>query len=212
MPIRVAIVEDQSVYRAGLCHIISSSNACELVGEGSNREDALRLASERSPEVMLLDGEMPGGSIDILRTVTTKARNMRTVLLSNSGNEKALTEAFQAGARGYVDRSVKRDQLIDIVGSVHRGQMYMEPSLASLLLTNKFDRISTKDTLLASLTVREEKILKEVARGQTNKEIARAQGLAEKTVKHYMTSILQKLQARNRVEAALIAREQFGWS
>ncbi len=161
---------------------------------------------------MLLDADLPGGDIATLHSMAPYADKVGIILLSNFGSEQQITKAFQAGARGFVRRAMPSQLLVDVVRNVHSGQMYMEPAFASVLLSKKFERESEEERMLQSLTAREEKILRRVAAGHTNKEIARAFSIAEKTVKHHMTNILQKLGARNRVEAALIAREQFGWT
>ena len=212
MPIRVAAVDSQPIYRAGLRHILSNSEEFELVGEGATGQDALDFARTLDPQVMLLAADLSSGDAGTFRSLAPYADKVALILLSNLGNEQVITRAFKAGVRGFVQRGMSSQILVDVVRNVHRGQMYMEPAFASMLLSQKFDDSSSPGRLLSSLTAREEKILRGVAAGRTNKEIARVFSIAEKTVKHHMTNILQKLGARNRVEAALIAREQFGWS
>jgi len=119
--------------------------------------------------------------------------------------------ALQAGARGYILKGIGGRELVGIIRSVHNGESYVSPDLAARLLVEM--RESDSDAVvrdpLSELTAREEQILKGVSRGLSNKEIGLELALQEKTVKHYMTNILQKLQVRNRVEAALIARDRY---
>ena len=211
-PIKVAIIDEQPIFRIGLAQILTSQNLCHVLAEGATSEEAVRIASELRPDVMLMDAQVPSGGIKTLWSISEAAREMRTIVMTNAESERDLNASFQAGARGYVCKDVKGDQLLDIVDTVHRGKMYMEPTFAGVLMASRFNGKPNTDTLLGSLTVREEQVLRRVTKGYTNKEIAREHGLSEKTVKHHMTSILHKLQARNRVEAAIIVREKFGWT
>ena len=131
------------------------------------------------------------------------------IFCGDAGPLQHRREALQIGVFGIVDRCVSGKTLIQILDNVRSGKTYIDPTLTSSLLLYRFERDDSLDVSLSSLSAREIRILKEVANGQTNKEIARSQQLAVKTVKHYMTSILHKLRVRNRVEAALVAREQW---
>ncbi len=211
MGIRVAVVDDQPIFRAGLCDVIRNSDRLDLVGHGDCHDDALSIAKRDKPELLLLDAEMPGSVIETLRRVTEITGQMRTILMSSQPKNGVVTDAMRAGARGFVLRHVKDWQLVDILQSVYRGQLYMEPSLASSLLTDEHAKADTPVDWARSLTARELDVLRHVSDGLTNKEIALRYELSEKTIKHHMTRILHKLHARNRVEAALIAKKRFGW-
>ena len=207
--IRVGVVDDQPLFRQGVCHAIASSRRCLLVAHGANHADALRIAQSVTPQVLLLDVNLPGGGIDALRAISDLAASIKTIMLTGSASEDELSASFDAGARGYVTKNVvSPKELIDIVHSVHEGGMYTEPSVAAALLLRRFDKKKNSQDLTESLSKRERDILDLVAEGMTNKEVALHYEIAEKTVKHYMTSILDKLQVRNRVEAALVARNQ----
>ena len=210
--IKIAIVDEQPIYRYGLAQILTSQSYCHVVAEGGTSEEAVRIASDLRPDIMLLDSHVPAGGIKTLWSISEGARDMRTIVMTSAETERDLAASFEAGARGYVSKDVKVEQLRDIVDTVHRGKMYMEPTFAGVLMSNRFNGKSNLDNPLGSLTVREEQVLRRVIKGHTNKEIAREHGLSEKTVKHHMTNILQKLQARNRVEAVIIVRERFGWT
>ena len=119
-------------------------------------------------------------------------------------------EALEVGARGYVLKGVGGEELSEIIKTVHEGGIYVSPSLAARMLVDiKDHKGPAGNDLFSDLTAREEQILKHVSHGLSNKEVARELSLSEKTVKHYMTNILQKLQVRNRVEAAIKAREHY---
>ena len=210
--VTIAIFDEQPIYRLGLAQVLASSNRYTVLAEGNSSDDAVRVASEIKPNVMLLDAQLPGGGIRTLECLSQAARDTRAIVMTSIESEHHLNASFQAGARGYVCKDVKADQLLDIVDTVHRGKMYMEPTFAGSMMANRFKEDVKDDVMLCPLTAREEQVLRDVAKGCTNKEIARNCDLAEKTVKHHMTSILGKLRARNRVEAAMFARERFGWT
>ena len=131
-------------------------------------------------------------------------------MLTASEKQDDVIEALEVGARGYVLKGVGGEELLDIINSVHDGGTYVPPSLAERMLVEKKNhRQSGEFNLFADLTACEEQILKQVALGLSNKEAAQALSSSDKTVKHYMTNILQKLQVRNRVEAAIKARDHY---
>jgi two-component system nitrate/nitrite response regulator NarL len=132
-------------------------------------------------------------------------------MLTVSEHDDDVLSALQAGARGYILKGVGGEELVGIVRAVNRGESYVSPDLAARLLVEVRSG-NTRDAAsdpVAGLTAREEQILKLVSRGLSNKEVGRDLDLREKTIKHYMTNILQKLQVRNRVEAAIMVRERF---
>ncbi len=210
--VTIVIFDEQPIYRLGLTQVLTDSNRYTVLAEGNTSDDAVRVASQFNPDVMLLDAHLPGGGIKTLENLSGSACETRTIIMASNESEHDLNASFQAGACGYVRKDVKADQLLDIVDTVHRGKMYMEPTFAASMMANRFNEKSDDEKMLGALTAREEQVLRDVAKGFTNKEIARNCDLAEKTIKHHMTSILGKLQARNRVEAALFAREKFGWT
>jgi len=153
---------------------------------------------------------MPGGGIDAARRIAREFPCVKIVILTVSKDDTDVVRALQAGASGYILKGVGGDELVGIVRSVSNGESYVAPDLAARLLVDMRSAEPNRKTCerpLADLTYREEQILKLVSRGLSNKEIGGELSLQEKTVKHYMTNILQKLQVRNRVEAALMARE-----
>jgi DNA-binding NarL/FixJ family response regulator len=208
--IRTVMVDDHPMFREGVVRTLAVEPDFEIVGEGVDADDAAKLARELLPDVILLDLSMPGGGIEAARRISAACPIVKIVVLTVSEHDDDVVAALQAGARGYVLKGIGGDDLVNIVRSVNQGESYVSPDLAARLLVemqNGNGNRSSRDPL-SELTVREEQILKHVSRGLSNKEIGRELGIQEKTVKHYMTNVLQKLQVRNRVEAALMARDR----
>jgi len=180
----------------------------EIVGEGDTAQDALTLAQETMPDVMLLDIAMPGSGLNAANEIATRCPVVKVVMLTVSEDEDDVLEAFKAGAKAYALKGVPGSELIRIIKAVHAGQAYVTPKLAVNVLldmTRVSDMPTPAQRLVHDLTTREHEVLELVAIGNTNKEIGTRLYLSEKTVKHHVSNILQKLQVRNRVEAALLA-------
>jgi DNA-binding NarL/FixJ family response regulator len=174
-----------------------------VVGQAENADDAVRTVREELPDLALLDVTMPGGGIEAARKIAAACPATRIVMLTVSEDEDDLLAAMKAGASGYVLKGVSARELANVVRSVSAGEVYVAPSLAFGLL-REMSKPRTSDPL-AELSSRERQVLELVASGLSNQEIGLKLGLAEKTIKHYMTNILTKLQVRSRVEAALLA-------
>ena len=201
--IRVVVADDHPLFRDG---VISSLQACTdfvVVGQAPDAESALQLVCEEVPDIVLLDVTMPGGGIEAAARIAAVCPATRIVMLTVSEDEDNLLAAMKAGARGYVLKGVSASELIDVVRAVNSGEVYVAPALAWSLLREMSAPQRTDP--LAELSSRERQVLEFVASGLSNNEIGNRLGLAEKTIKHYMTNILTKLQVRSRVEAALLA-------
>lgn len=205
--VTVAVVDDHPLYRSGVVRTLSEAPDLRVVGEGGTAQDALELARRAKPQLMLLDISMPGGGIEAARSLQSQHPDCLVVMLTSSEIEDDIMEALAAGARGYVLKGVGAQDLLAVIRTVAGGGSYVSPGLAGRLLVTMRGR-GTPKTPLMTLTEREEEILTLVSDGKSNKEVGRALGLQEKTIKHYMTSILQKLQVRNRTEAAILARQE----
>ncbi len=208
--LHIAIVDDHPLFREGVAQALSRQPDIEVVAEGESAEDALAIAATRLPDIMLLDVSMPGGGVNAARQIARAYPVVKIVMLTVSQDEDDVTEALRAGAQGYVLKGVAARDLVEILRSVASGGAYVTPSLAAGLL---YDLTSPSKSQrptspLDDLTERERQILERVAAGDSNKEIGAELGVTEKTVKHHMSNILQKLQVRNRVEAALMARDE----
>ena len=208
--LHVAIVDDHPLFREGVAHTLGAQPGIQVVGEGESASDAVRIATEQLPDIILLDVSMPGGGLNAVRQIAHAVPVVKIVMLTVSEEEEDVTAALRAGARAYVLKGVAARELVRILRDVAAGEVYVTPSLAANLLFEMTSASANRSagTPLDELTDRERQILELVAGGDSNKEIAAQLYLSEKTVKHHMTNILQKLQVRNRVEAALLARAE----
>ncbi len=207
--IRIAIIDDHPMMREGVTHIFNNEVDFEVVGEGGNARDAIRIAQDVLPDIMLLDISMPGNGISAAEAISTTCPVVKLVMLTVSEDEKNVSVALKAGARGYILKGVSGPELVRSVRAVHLGESYVSPGLAARLLGELKPAATRLDTAdpRPNLTIREEQILALLSDGSSNKEIGLKLDLSEKTIKHYMTNIFQKLQVRNRVEAALVAQK-----
>jgi DNA-binding NarL/FixJ family response regulator len=211
--IRIALVDDHPLLREGVASTLEAEPDIEVVGQGGNAEEALSLASDLLPDLIMLDVSMSGGGINAARTIAAACPVVKIVMLTVSEDEDDVLAALKVGARGYVLKGVSGPELVHIVRLINSGESYVTPSLAATLLGELREQHKEKKSApdpLSELTSRERQILELVSTGRSNKEIADEIFLSEKTVKHYMTNILQKLQVRNRVEAALLAQKSAG--
>jgi two-component system, NarL family, nitrate/nitrite response regulator NarL len=203
--IRVLVVDDHPLFRQGVLFTLGRNPEITVVGEGENGHQAVEQAQLLRPDVLLLDITMPGFT-GLQAAVEVKRVSPETsiVILTASEDGDDLLSAMKAGAMGYVVKGAGAAEIVDAVMAVARGEAYITPKMAGNLLRVMTHK-PTNDPL-AELTDRERQVLELVARGLSNKEVGAELGLAEKTVKHYLTAVLQKLHVRSRVEAALLAQ------
>ncbi|MBI5649793.1 MAG: response regulator transcription factor [Chloroflexi bacterium] len=204
--IRVAVVDDHPMFRDGVISSLRADANIQVVGQGASAADALHLAQEHLPDILLLDLTMPGGGLDAARAIAASCPVTKIVILTVSENEDDLLNAIKAGARAYILKGVAGNELARLVRAVYQGEAYIAPKLANRMLI-EMTRAPRAENPLDQLTEREHQILELVASGATNREAGAHLHLAEKTVRHYMTNILQKLHVRSRVEAALLAQK-----
>jgi len=207
--ISLAIVDDHPLFREGVARSLVETGRFAVCGEGASAGDALRLALEVHPDIMLIDISMPGGGHAALAAIREKLPDQKIVILTVSESNDDLTAALNAGVDGYVLKGVGAKTLAEILEMVARGESYVPPTLAARMLASlkQMSTRSADEGPLSQLSVREREILAFVANGLSNKEIAIRLDLQEKTVKHHMTRILSKLRVRNRTEAALLMRD-----
>ena len=202
--IRILVADDHPLFREGVIHSLAAEPDFAVIGEAASGEEALRLARDLLPDVLLLDIAMPGwDGLLTAEKITTACPATKIVMVTVFEDEDKLLAAFKAGARGYVLKGVSARELATAVRAAAHGEVYVTPSLAAgILLALTHGRPTDP---LQELTEREQEILKLVGKGMTNREIGERLHLSEKTIKHYITNILEKLQVRSRVEAALVA-------
>ncbi len=208
--IRIVLADDHPIYRDGVARSLTDAEGIEIVGEASDGEEAADVTLRTRPDIVLLDISMPkGGGIGALARIMAQDAPPRVAMLTASEADDDLMQAIKLGAMGYILKGVGAEELVDLVRELHAGRSYVSPGLAGRLLVamRRRDTVAREPNPMDDLSKREEDILKLVATGKSNREVGEALELQEKTVKHYMTSILQKLQVRNRVEAAMLARE-----
>ena len=202
--IRILIADDHEVVRIGLAALLDGHDGLSVVAQASSGDDAVRLARQYRPDVVVLDIRMPGGSgIDACRTISAELPDTPVVMLTSHADAEALFDAIDAGASGYVLKRVGSGELVDAVRTVAGGGSLLDPAVTRTVL----DRLRNASRLeeagaFAELTEQERRVLAHVADGASNREIAERMGLAEKTVRNYVSNILAKLTLESRAQAA----------
>jgi two-component system nitrate/nitrite response regulator NarL len=205
---RIVVIDDHPIFREGVTRTLTMDQDLSIVGEGETAEDAVQHARALCPDVLLLDLGIPGGGLSAIDGVVAASPATRVVILTAAESEEYLMAAIRAGATSYVLKGVSARELIRIARAASVGQAYVPPELAAGMLAAWSGKSSTARAVspVDQLTERERDILRLLGEGCTNAEIALSLHLAETTVKHGMTTIMQKLNVRNRVEAAQFAR------
>lgn len=209
--ISLVVIDDHPMLRRGVVDTLEEHDGIEVVAEGESVDDAVRLAAELLPDIILLDVGMPGGGgLSAIRRIVVQCPVVKIVMLTVSEDEEVVSEAFAEGASGYILKGISGPDFISALRSIQSGSGYVPPHLAARLLaaSRRATGGSEEEELLDRLTRREEQILQLVSDGLSNREIGEKLELREKSVKTYMTNILQKLKVRNRVKAALMAQRR----
>lgn len=210
--IRVAVVDDHPLFREGVTRSLSEIDGFEVVAEGGSRDEAIAIAQNFNPDVMLLDISMPGGGLNAIPAILSVAPSQKIVMLTVSEANDDVAAALKEGAKGYILKGIGARALADVIRTVASGESYVAPTLSAKLLTGQLaNPAPAKSNLVAELTRREQEVLHLVASGMSNKQIARKLDLHEKTVKHHMTQIMAKLDVANRTEAAMVLRDALDW-
>ncbi|MEU6214647.1 response regulator [Streptomyces sp. NPDC090085] len=202
--IRVLLVDDHQVVRRGLRTFLEVQDDIEVVGEASDGEEGIARAEELRPDVVLMDVKMPGtDGIEALRRLRALANPARVLIVTSFTEQRTAVPALRAGAAGYVYKDIDPDALAGAVRSVHAGHVLLQPEVAEALLAQEEQGPAAGRP--GSLTDREREVLCLIADGRSNREIARALVLSEKTVKTHVSNILMKLDLSDRTQAALWA-------
>jgi two-component system, NarL family, nitrate/nitrite response regulator NarL len=205
--IRIAFVDDHDLIRRGLRETLGECIDFEIVGEGENAEEALEIAQSVSPDVMLIDVNMPGNGLTAVERIVKLNRSTKILILSVYDNLENVRSAMMSGASGYVLKGVIGDDLVSIIKRVHAGSKHVAPELAAKLFSeidSNTESAPKADSYYSLLTRREKQILALIQKGLPNADIAKKLKLSEATVKHYITPMFRKLAVKNRTEAALL--------
>jgi DNA-binding NarL/FixJ family response regulator len=211
-PVRVVLADDQLLFREGLHSLLVARDDIEVVGEAGNGEQVLRVVAEKHPDVILMDVRMPiMDGVAATRRIKTDYPDLQVILLTTFDDDEYVFEGLRAGAIGYLLKDAPIQQLIEAVHMAARGETFLQPSIAAKVVAElkrqTLPSPSPASTLVEPLTAREIEILRHVAHGRSNREIAEALVITEGTVKNHVTSILGKLSVRDRTQAVLKAQE-----
>ncbi len=212
--LRVLIADDHELFRRGLRMVLDDEPDLEVVAEAGDGREAVDLARDQAPDVVVMDVRMPSVSgIEAAGLIKADQPGIRILMLTISDEEDDLFEAVKAGANGYLLKEISIDEIAAAVRSVHAGQSLITPSMASKLLTEFADLVRKEqpvpqDVPAPRLTPREVEVLQEVAKGLSNRDIAESLSIAENTVKNHIRNILEKLHLHSRMQAVLYAVRQ----
>jgi two-component system NarL family response regulator len=198
--IRILLVDDHPVVRAGLASMLSTIPGLAVCGAASTAEEALQLIDSEQPDVLLLDLRMPGmNGIELLKVIRAKPFPPKSVVLTSYESDEEIYRAIEAGAQGYLLKSTPQAEIVGAIQAVHAGRHYIPPRIAARL---------AERMVRSALTQRELEILEMVVRGLTNKQIGNALQISENTARNHINSIIRKLDVSGRTEAATAAIQQ----
>jgi len=205
--IRILIADDHEVVRIGLVSLLDRQAGFRVVGEAGSGNEAVRLARALRPDVVVMDIRMPDGSgTDACRTITAELPGTPVVMLTSYADEEALFEAIAAGASGYVLKRIGSDELVNAIRTVADGRSMLDPAVTAAVLERLRHAAHAEESgAFGELTDQERRVLAHLAQGESNREIATAMQLAEKTVRNYVSNILAKLSLASRAQAATFA-------
>jgi two-component system response regulator DevR len=201
--VRVMLVDDHEVVREGLRTLIGRHKEMLVVGEAGTTAEAIEVAAKAKPDVIIMDVRLPDGSgVEACRTIREARPETRVIMLTSYADDEALFASIVAGAAGYLLKQTRGQAVIDAITAVAQGRSLLDPDVTGKVLERVRRGRGDEDPAFASLTEQERKVLEQLAEGRTNREIGEALFLSEKTVKNYVSRILDKLGLARRAEAA----------
>lgn len=210
--IRVLIVDDHTVVREGIRALLERRASLQVVGEAGSVAEAVARSAELTPDVVVMDVRLPDGSgVEACREIRSTQPDVKVVMLTSYADEEAIVNSVMAGAAGYLLKDARPDALFEAIDVAYRGGSVLDPNVATKVL-ERMRAGPVQDPWLA-LTPQEREVLERITRGQTNRHIGAELHLSEKTVKHYVSNILDKIGVDNRAAAAVwLVRRKFGVS
>jgi len=206
MGIRVLIADDHHVVRRGLAFFLRTQQDLEIVGEAGNGQEAVNLANSLNPDVILMDLVMPVmDGIVATKLIKADHPDMKIIILTSFSDQDHVIPALEAGASGYQLKDIQPDDLVRCIKKVMDGESHLHPKATSHLLANLSTKGTEEKSRIEELTKREVEVLREIAKGKSNKEIASTLFITEKTVKTHVSNLLAKLEVADRTQAALYA-------
>jgi two-component system response regulator NreC len=201
MPTRILIADDHGVLRAGLRALLNAEPDLVVVGEAADGQAALRLAGEVHPDVVVMDISMPGADgIEVTRQLKKDSPSVHVLILTVHEDESLLRAAIRAGAAGYIVKRAVESELISAIHAACRGELYVHPSMTRALLHDLQPAFVSEDVAVELLTPREIEVLRLVAKGYTNRQIAEDLSISVRTVESHRANVMDKLNLRSRVE------------
>jgi two-component system response regulator NreC len=209
MPIQILLADDHGVLRAGLRSLLDSEDEFHVVAEAADGDQTLRLTAKLQPDIVLLDLNMPGpGGIEVTRRIVESAPKSKVLVLTAYEEDALVREALNAGASGYIIKRAVESELLNAIRAVHRGEVYVHPSIMRALLKAPVQEPALKkDSNGVSLTPREVEVLRFIARGYTNRQIAENLKLSVRTVESHRANLMGKLEMETRIQLVLYATE-----
>lgn len=211
--LRVMLVDDHEVVRQGLRALLETEEDIEVVAEADGGDAAVGMARSYKPDVIVMDVRMPGGSgVEACREIRSEDPDQQIIMLTSFSDDEALFNSIMAGAAGFVLKQIRGRDLIEAIKKVGSGQSLLDAEVTKRVLERlRKSKFEDKDPKLSRLSPQEERILDLIGEGLTNREIAQRINLSDKTVKNYVSTILQKLEVARRAEAAsYVARVKAG--
>ncbi|KRE07363.1 response regulator [Priestia megaterium] len=206
MKIKILIADDHHIVRKGLVFFLQTQPDLEIVGEASNGEEAVKLATSLEPHIVLMDLSMPVlDGIEATKELKKQAPHIQVMILTSFSDQDHVIPALEAGASGYQLKESDPDELVAAIRKLMNGENQLHPKVTTHLLTRLTKSSEKKVNFIDYLTKREKDVLKEITKGKSNKEIGASLHITEKTVKTHVSNILSKLGVQDRTQAALYA-------